>query len=801
MALQTKTITGSTNNSNWTWKMEVIENSTDINSNTSSVTINTYLGRASSSSYFGGNATVSINCNGEARSYSKTFSYPTNVGAGGWVLAQSETFSVKHNDNGTKDIDVSSSMSTSDFTPSYSSASGSITLTTIPRYFSSTPTLTLVSKTETTATFKWTTSENASRSQYKINDGAWVDVETGINKKSGSFTITGLSSNTTYTIYGDFMRYDSGLWAETKPSVSVTTYSYPYASKMPNFTIGDILSLSIYNPLGRTVNVYFICSDGTELTGNEMSGTSINGYYGGYHTTAMYKSIPNATSGTYKIKVVYGSSSITKTGGTYKINSNNCIPTIGSLSYKDNNSSTTEITGNNQRIIRNNSNLLFTIGSATAKNSASISKYEITFNGVTKSRTSAGDLDFGKINLSSNASATLKVTDSRGLTNTKSISVTMDNWELPNALISLNRKNNFYSETYLKVDGSCSYINGKNYMVIQYQYKKVSDNSYSGLIDLSDNVQTTLELDNEYQWNIRVRIADKLGETFYNLVLDRGMPIAFFDRLNSAVGVNAIPKNGEALKVAKGDISHDGTIITSDIKCRNLLNINEMPYQNWYCSATVNGDTLTTSSQDGNWVAYLVDVKPNTYYTFSVSEKVGRVNIYDATVEEMIDGTGYDNNSVTFNTGSYEQITVIFYGGSTYVKPQLEEGSTATEHTPNKTFGIESGSNSNGSWIKFDDGTMICRGKITISGAVETAWGSLYYLEDKVARYYPQSFISPPEIQTSIDNTTPGGFIIGMIGYERQVTNDYFKGVTIIRPTTRANDDYKVNYMAIGRWK
>ena len=691
MALQTKTITGSTNNSNWTWKMEVIENSTDINSNTSSVTINTYLGRASSSSYFGGNATVSINCNGEARSYSKTFSYPTNVGAGGWVLAQSETFSVKHNDNGTKDINVSSSMSTSDFTPSYSSASGSITLTTIPRYFSSTPTLTLVSKTETTATFKWTTSENASRTQYKINNGGWVDVETGINKKSGSFTITGLNPNTTYTIYGDFMRYDSDLWSETKPSVSVTTYNYPYATRMPDFTIGDILSLGIYNPLGRKINIYFICSDGTELGGDEISGTSITGYYGSHFTTAMYSSIPSTKSGTYKVKVVYGSSSITKTGGTYTVNSNNCIPTIGSFTYKDNNSSTTAITGDNQRIIRNNSNLLFSVGTATAKNRASISKYEVTFNGITKSRTSTGNVDFGTVNIANNLSATLKVTDSRGFTSTKSITVVVDNWELPNALISLNRRNNYYSETYLKVDGSCSYINGKNYMDIQYQYKKVSDSSYSELTSINDNEQVTLDFDNEYQWNIRVKVADKLGETFYNLVLDRGMPIAYFDRLNSAMGVNAIPKSGEALKVAKGDVSFDGTITTGDVKCKNLFNksnfkIDVQSKLGFDISNLEIGKTYTLSS-NLPIKSFKISDYSSGYNSVAKDEENG-FTIFTFTMSK--------HNNIAVGTKQYLFLAITdVWSWVTNISEldgyeiQIEEGTSATEYTPYKKFNCD----------------------------------------------------------------------------------------------------------------
>lgn len=133
MAIQTKTIYGSTSSSEWTWKMEIIENSYSIENNTSSVTVKSYLGRTRSQSYFGGSASVNITCNGEPRSTSKTFPYPTYINGGGWILVQSETFTVKHNDDGKKDISASSSLSTRDFNPNSASASGSMPLTTIPR--------------------------------------------------------------------------------------------------------------------------------------------------------------------------------------------------------------------------------------------------------------------------------------------------------------------------------------------------------------------------------------------------------------------------------------------------------------------------------------------------------------------------------------------------------------------------------------------------------------------------------------------------------------------------------------------
>ena len=56
-----------------------------------------------------------------------------HIAVGGWFCIQSETFYVEHNADGTKSISVSSSLSTSDFNPHTTGASGDITLTTIPR--------------------------------------------------------------------------------------------------------------------------------------------------------------------------------------------------------------------------------------------------------------------------------------------------------------------------------------------------------------------------------------------------------------------------------------------------------------------------------------------------------------------------------------------------------------------------------------------------------------------------------------------------------------------------------------------
>lgn len=135
---QTKTITGSTSSSTWTWKQVITESWADdyLDTNESIVKVETYMGRASGSSTasFGGTATTKITCDGVLRSKSQNWVYQSFwISGGGWKLIQTEEFPVEHEDDGTKKITVSSSLSTSDFNPNSASASGEITLTTIPR--------------------------------------------------------------------------------------------------------------------------------------------------------------------------------------------------------------------------------------------------------------------------------------------------------------------------------------------------------------------------------------------------------------------------------------------------------------------------------------------------------------------------------------------------------------------------------------------------------------------------------------------------------------------------------------------
>lgn len=112
-----------------------------------------------------------------------------------------------------------------------------------------------------------------------------------------------------------------------------------------------------------------------------------------------------------------------------------------------------------------------------------------------------------------------------------------------------------------------------------------------------------------------------------------------------------------------------------------------------------------------------------------------------------------------------------------------------------------SGSNANGSWVKFADGTMICRQNInTGSVSISSSWGNLYIYSNTDIHNFPQTFIDVPTI--SIDT----GNITGSIGYwladygNRVVTNSYWKGWALVRPDS-GTVNTTLNVIAIGRWK
>ena len=331
-------------------------------------------------------------------------------------------------------------------------------------------------------------------------------------------------------------------------------------------------------------------------------GNATSGNYTFVLTDAERTTLRNATPNSNTMTVTYTlkttisgtvySSSLAKTMTI--INGN---PTAPTLTYQDTNTTTTAITGNNQRIIRNKSTLRAIIGTATAKKGASISSYSTTINGVTKAGN--GNQDFGVINVASNINLVCTVTDSRGNKSSITKSVIIDDWISPTATITLYRVNNYETESKLKVDAKFSSLNGKNAITCRYRVKNYTGTTWTDWSTIANNTLGTLSLNNENDYNVEVSVNDKLsGYVTYSLILPKGKPIFFIDTGKNSLGVNRFPNTAKAVEMDAELYVNGGVGVTGNLSID----------KNFYCkgSLQVNGVDIVSrgSNSNGNWVKF-----------------------------------------------------------------------------------------------------------------------------------------------------------------------------------------------------
>lgn len=379
---------------------------------------------------------------------------------------------------------------------------------------------------------------------------------------SGSYTIghnsegnASFSASVSSAIYSSSTNCNgSGSWSLPQ----IARASQPSCITWPNTTenIGDIGStITIHMNSHSSAFTHTVRYSFYDL--NETIATGVKDNCRWTIPDSFYSKMPNLNSswGTIYADTYNGSTKIGTKSVKFTCNVSNANPTINKIDYYDSNQKTSDITEDNQIIIRNNSNLEFKLTNLIALKYATLSKVEILLNGITKSATLSGSsvpsqvINFGIVNSSSNLTASISVIDSRGNRTSYSKDITIVDWVQPSAIINCQRENNFYSTTHLTVDGSISSINDKNVIKIQYQYKKTTDTNYSTLNTIQDNTQTSFEIDNKFAWYIRVIVSDLIGSTTYNLFIDKGIPIIYFDRLLSSMGVNCFPKYDNSFEV------------------------------------------------------------------------------------------------------------------------------------------------------------------------------------------------------------------------------------------------------------
>ena len=388
---------------------------------------------------------------------------------------------------------------------------------------------------------------------------------------SGNFTMThDTNGNKTFTASAEAGIYTvavncSGSGSFTLPQIARAAT----ITAAPNFTDIENPTISYQNSAGNSVTTLQACISLTGSTDNisyrdiPKTGTSYTFNLTEAERNVLRAAAPNSNtlSVIFYIKTVIGGQTFYSTANR-TLTIVNASPTMANPSYQDSNSTTTAITGNNQKIIQKHSSLTISIPAATAQKYATISKYQVTINGITREQAAAGNMSWGVLDVSSNITATVKAIDSRGNTVSKSMQITVEAWQQPYAVISCKRENNFYTDTVLNVSPTVSSLSGQNSATIQEQHKKTTDSSYSTLVNVPASTDTTLQLDNKYDWNVKIIVSDRLSSTTYNLTVQKGMPIVYYDRLKSSTGFNCFPSGENSVEsqgLALDDVIYIGS--------------------------------------------------------------------------------------------------------------------------------------------------------------------------------------------------------------------------------------------------
>ncbi|UKL30016.1 putative minor structural protein [Bacillus phage PK2] len=434
----------------------------------------------------------------------------------------------------------------------------------------------------------------------KRRDGAWdwikrVDFAVGESSKSTSFS---LSENTEI-----FTHLDGRSSADTRMVVQTFSGSTLVGEKTYTGTVTapEATRAKIDNPTGvsvssgqghstvwidQTINlslprknssfthtVRFKDSNG----GNTVKTLTGQGSSASWTPTTteqdtLYNKTPNSIEfdGQIEVDTFYNGVKVRSTVETdlnYRVRNADPIFNASQVTYKDINSTTVGITGNDQLIVQNKSTFRAWVNSvAQAQKGASIASYVLTINGQTASAKVGGTTDgvgyynFPKpIDAGTDQTLTIKVTDTRGLSVTVTKNVTVVPYFEPSLALKVERVNSFEATTFLSANGNYASISGSNTVTnIQYRYREKGLSSWT--VDWTDmtivasggtvNADTvSFELSNIKEYDFEVKVIDKLSERVYFAIVGAGQPVFFIDPIKRSIGFNDSPTNDNEFRV------------------------------------------------------------------------------------------------------------------------------------------------------------------------------------------------------------------------------------------------------------
>jgi len=362
------------------------------------------------------------------------------------------------------------------------------------------------------------------------------------------------------------LQFGLGITTQFSPARSEGTsgvWSLPTIPRQANFTsvpnFNDEQSPTIYysNPAGNAVSSLDVSihniTGSTAIVGYRAvskTGSSYTFNFTSPERDALRAFIPNNNSVVVRVyirTVIGGNTFYDYAERTLSIVNGN--PVFTTATYKDSNSTTSTITGNDQYLIQGYSTLeakILTGDKATAIKQATMSKYNFAIGSINVDETyttSTITKNLGTLGISASADLIIKAIDSRTNFTSVALPVNVLPYTPPAIVATATRVNNFETETDFHIEATISRLTisgtDKNTVNttsgVRYRYKKTTDVSWgswvnktsstsAGAVSVTDFSLLTA-LDRNFAWNIQVEVTDKLATSTADLLLSVGIPV------------------------------------------------------------------------------------------------------------------------------------------------------------------------------------------------------------------------------------------------------------------------------------
>lgn len=263
--------------------------------------------------------------------------------------------------------------------------------------------------------------------------------------------------------------------------------------------------------------------------------------------------------------------------------------------------------------------------------------------------------------------------------------------------------------------------------------------------------------------------------------------------------VNAITQRTDATGVSSSGTFFKTKVNISIASCNsnNSLTVKKVEYKTTSASTwTLGDDTITSNVWTSPYGSGTIDqtLAYNVRYTFT--DALGNTATLSSTVSAVIGiGIGLKNDRLRLGglptkPGLQVDWDAEFNGDTTFTGNAIFTG--------NVDIGDEYGSNANGSYQKFANGTLICWKYVTLNNvAMTTSWGSIYESAAVSLGNWPETFIDIPTISLIQDFTGSGA---GMVEAVKE-TSTTFVGNAYFWRATSSTFTLKYRIIGIGRWK